>query len=868
MFYYTPYILLPLFSAAVTASLAIAIYRQRRRSAARQMFRIMVIMAVWSFSYALNTAATTLPLKLFFYKTATTFAPFLGVFTLALAMEVLGYGAKLTRSRLALLAAIPAAVVALAWTPEYGNLLRYDHHLFTSGPLLLLGFRLGPLWAPYYLYLMALFAASVALFLVGVRRGPAGYRVRYAIIIVGIVVTVMVDVLDLTPVKGFRMVTSILWFTGGCYALAIYRHRLFHVAPIARAMLFDYLGDPVLVFDRQGSLVDCNRAAKILLGPSLSGLSELQAAAWSRFPTLPTQLANPAFALEDCVQDLVDTERYWRMKTLPLSAGERTIGCLVQLHDITSLKQGEQELRRARDAAEAASRAKTAFLANISHEIRTPMNAIIGMTELTLESPLSQEQREHLAAVKRSSEALLSVLNNVLDYSKIEADMVALEEIDFDLNDLIGRTIGTLALQAREKGLLLECVIAPGTPGRLRGDPVKLHQVLLNLIGNAIKFTDRGSVTLSVGSDAAAGRDVVPLSFAVADTGIGIPSDKLDEIFNTFTQADGSITRRYGGSGLGLSIVRRLVGLMGGEVHVRSEQGKGSVFSFMALFKPSVVTVPADVQPESDRSAAARPANVLVAEDIETNRVLMKLLLERRGHRVSVVKDGGEAVQALAAEPFDVVLLDVQMPGVDGLEAARMIRDPRSPVLRHDVPIIAVTAHAMNEDRERCLAAGMDGYLAKPIIPYQLFRAVEQYAPEGGEQAPTTGEKEQEAATGPSSPAEKLTHRLAVRYSNDRALAGTIVRTFLEESPRLLRNIREAAASQDLPSLQLHAHSLKSAAATVGLESLREKASRLEQAARSGVHHDADTLSRGIEEELSPYLNGRHAKPIADGAER
>jgi signal transduction histidine kinase/CheY-like chemotaxis protein len=843
MFSYTPYILLPLFSTVVTASLAIALYRQRRRPAARHVFRLMIILAVWSCSYALNTASTTLPLKVFFYKTATTFTPFLGIFTLALALELLGYGAVLTRGRLALLAAIPTVVVVLAWTAEYNNLFRYDHFLYTNGPLLLLGYTSGPLWASYYLYVMMLLAASVALFLVGVRRGPAGYRFRYIVLITGIVVTAAVDLFDLTPVKGFRMVTSVLWFTGGCYALAIYRHHLFEFAPVGRAALFDYLGDPVLIFDHEGGLVDCNRAARILLGSTGSSLRELQSAAWTRFPALPTHLAEAVFTLDDCVQDHYETERYWRMKTLPLTEGDRTIGCLVQLHDITSLKQSEQELRQAREAAEAASSAKTSFLANISHEIRTPMNAIIGMTELTLGSHLSPEQREHLDTVKRASESLLAVLNDVLDYSKIEAGKVTLEEIDFDLRDLLDRTIDTLSLQAREKGLPLEGTIAPGTRTLLRGDPVKLQQVLMNLIGNAIKFTDYGSVTLSVSGDGAADRDQVELSFAVTDTGIGVPQYRQVEIFHSFTQADGSITRRYGGSGLGLSIVRSLVGLMGGEVQVQSEPGKGSVFSFTARLKPAVGAVPEPARTETARFAGSGPVKVLVAEDIETNQVLMKQLLERRGHRVTVVRDGSEAVQALAAEPYDVVLLDVQMPGMDGLEATRIIRDPGSPVLRHDVPIIAVTAHALSDDRARCLAAGMDDYLVKPVVPVQLYRVVEQYA--------------SSAAADPSVLVERLKERLAVTYFGDRDLADSIVRTFLEESPRLLKNIQDAAAAEALQSLQLHAHSLKSAAATIGLDGLQAKASLLEQAARSGVRDDVPPLCRAIEEELDRFRVGK-----------
>jgi len=252
--------------------------------------------------------------------------------------------------------------------------------------------------------------------------------------------------------------------------------------------------------------------------------------------------------------------------------------------------------------------------------------------------------------------------------------------------------------------------------------------------------------------------------------------------------------------------------------------------------------VPEPVRTETARFAGSGPVKVLVAEDIETNQVLMKQLLERRGHRVTVVRDGSEAVQALAAEPYDVVLLDIQMPGMDGLEATRIIRDPGSRVLRHDVPIIAVTAHALSDDRARCLAAGMDDYLVKPVVPVQLYRVVEQYA--------------SSAAADPSVLVERLKERLAATYFGDRDLADSIVRTFLEESPRLLKNIQDAAA-EDLQSLQLHAHSLKSAAATIGLDGLQAKASLLEQAARSGVRDDVPLLCRTIEEELNRFRVGK-----------
>lgn len=847
MFSYTPYIILPLVSAAVAIALAIALFNERARRPVRHVVNIMIVLALWSISYALNTASTTLSLKLFFFRTATTGASLLGVLTFALALELLGYGALLTRARWAALCTVPAIAVLLAWTSEHHTLFRFGHHLVSSGPLLLLGYRDGPLFLAYIAYQNLLFALSIALFAVGIFRGPAGYRFRYVVLIVNVIVADALYLLNPSPIEDFQVVTSMLWFTAGCYALVIYRHRLFEVAPMARAALFDYLGDPVLIFDRQGGLVDCNRAAKILLGSSSTALGEVRASVFFRFPSLPMQLAEASFTLDDCIEDQYESGRYWRMKTLPLETGSMIVGSLVQLHDITSLKQNEQELRQARETAETASRAKSSFLANMSHEIRTPLHAIIGMTELTLDSPLSPEQRENLEVVKRSSESLLAVLNDVLSHSKIEAGKLTIEEVDFDLRYLVDETIGTLSLQAREKGLTMETLIAPGVPAWLRGDMVKLRQVLLNLIGNAIKFTERGSVSLSVDRRVSPDAGTVELLFAVTDTGIGIPKNKLTEIFSPFAQADGSITRRYGGSGLGLSIVRSLVRLMGGEVRVRSEPEKGSTFSFNACFKPAGETMPEAPGPTDDRPEASGPAKVLVAEDIETNCVLITRLLARRGYRVTVVHDGRSAVEALSRDIYDVVLLDVQMPGMDGLEAARIIRDLTSTVLRHDVPIIAVTAHAMTEDREQCRAAGMNAYLAKPIDTRQLYRLVERYAYAPAAESRLHLPKDAPAAATAAAQAQE---RLAAAYFGDRDLAESIVRTFLDESPQLLECIRSAAASQDLAALRRHAHSLKSAAATVGLETLRENALLLEQAAAAGSAHTVPRYIQQIESEL------------------
>ncbi|MEW6515435.1 MAG: ATP-binding protein [candidate division FCPU426 bacterium] len=524
---------------------------------------------------------------------------------------------------------------------------------------------------------------------------------------------------------------------------------------------------------------------------------------------------------------------------------------------IVQRARAEETTIRAREAI-AANAAKSEFVAHLSHELRTPLNGIIGMTDCLMETGLSVDSRDCAQVIRNSADVLLTLINGVLDLSKIEAGKMTLEERTFDLCRLLEQRRSLFAAQAQEKRLEFVCAVAAGVPRRVTGDEARLSQVLMNLVSNALKFTSAGKVGLEVRTQVETAETAL-LEFKVSDTGIGIPMDRQAVLFQPYVQAEASISRDYGGTGLGLSISRRLVELMGGRIGLESEPGRGSTFWFtVEVRKPAAGEEPGP-KTESQGENHARPdenrvkGSILVAEDNPTNQNVIRRMLGKLGYQPILAGNGREALELLEQRAFDLIFMDIQMPEMDGLTATRKIRFGTLPELRRAIPIVAMTAHALASDREKCLNAGMNDFITKPIRLDALAETLQKNLPANHPAPAPESEPKREPAAEDDGKVFSYSQALE-RFGGDRELLIEILDTFSQDAPAQIDGLTRAwSGGAEAQEVANRAHTLKGAAGNAGALSLQDMAAALQHAAEAGDLKKAETLVQAIPGEYARF---------------
>ncbi len=969
---HTPYTLLLFGAGGIAIALALYSWRRRATAGANIFAILMLLVAEWSVGYGIELAQTALPAKLFWAKWQYLGIAFTPAAWLYLSLQYTGRERWLTQRRYGrqLLLLGPTITAVLVWFNEAHGLIWQTTRLDSSGSFITLVLTYGPwFWVHVTLSYLYLALGTVAL-LKSFFQAQSLYKGQVGILLIGALMPWLGNLLYITglnPLPGLDLTPLAFILTGLIAAGGMFHFQFLNIVPIARDTIIEGMRDGLIVLDAQDQIIDMNPAAEaITQRPLASAFGQSFTQVLDQSAQLSGGTANEQGAIVEIITGVGEAARYYEVQSVQLTNKHwRHTGQLIVLHETTDRKQFESRLQRAKEDAETAVNTKSAFLANMSHEIRTPLNAVIGMAELLRNTPLNSEQKELIETIYTSSDALLGIINNILDFSKIDAGKVELEKEPFDLRDCLKASLNIITPRVNANSVKLAYYVDEQTPNAFVGDVIRLRQILVNLLSNAAKFTEEGKISVHVNSEQ---RDdgQFQLFFTVKDTGIGIPPDRTNALFESFSQADVSTTRKYGGTGLGLAISRKLAQLMGGDIWVESEVGVGSTFHFSIIAPKSshqparllqsdqprlrgkrllIIAANADARrfisretrswgmspyvassgpeaiywlrrsdpydvalldqaileseeetdivhnlqknhptplplilvsndeqlPDGDgripfaaciqqpltsaqlnnilsgifsatQSMTAdstakppridanmgqnHPLRILLTEDNLINQKVATRILQKLGYQADIASNGREAVTASQQNPYDVILMDIQMPEMDGIEATRQIHEHIPPGKRPY--IIAMTAHALQGDREHYLDSGMDDYISKPVQIGKLVEALYRCQPQDTQAAqtkPAAAEEPHSAA--PRSPID-FTVAEELMGSDARELLTEILPYFAKDAESLIDKMRQAVHSQDKEQLKRAAHTLKGSSANLGMTTLAHLCNEIE----------------------------------------
>lgn len=705
----------------VMLALACAAQSQRKMPVARPFAAACLLSAIWCFIYSWQFQVYVLEQKIFILQLGFSIVAFLPVFTLETTYRFV-HERKLFRGWLLVAVLIvPVTTAALAWTINIHPIFRYDCWVDVSNSVPLLRFKSGPWNAIFYIYCYTLALWSFAILLSSLRSATPWAR-RARLWLAGArIIPIGFDIMyqfGVTQPVGVNYAPASMAVTTMILAFIFFADRIGYRTYIAHSMLVEKISDLLVVLDGEKRVLDINRAAAKFLGTELENIQgqpvEKLFASWH------TVLGH-LIPQEEPVELLRDGKCF-ELTVLPFEPDERTCGTILWLRDITRRKSAELAHLAAATAAKEANRAKDRYLSVMSHEIRSPLNSVLGFMKLLETTSLNPEQKEYVSHVARSGDNLLGVINEVLDFAKIEAGRMHLTREAFDFRTELSKLCDSIRLEADMKGLSFFCRVATDVPTILVGDKMRISQILRNLLTNAVKFTAKGGISVEVDRLAESEESsLCTLRIKIADTGIGIAAREMDLLFQPFSQATPHIQHRYGGTGLGLLIARRFSELMGGTITVESIPQIGSTFTCQLQLG---IGQSLERQETGNFVNGVMPSlRVLIVDDQPANRRLLEIILARMNHETEVAADGFECLKLLQDGNFDAVIMDIEMPGLDGFETSRKIRSHAETALRPY--ILAVTAHASTDIREQCFAAGMNGYLAKPISAKVLREALE-----------------------------------------------------------------------------------------------------------------------------------------------